>query len=68
MKTIPEGVFKPAASRPEEKGDATTRAARDIMDGEAAARDAKTERLRTARLAKEAMEPVPVVKKTAKKR
>jgi hypothetical protein len=68
MKSIPEGVFKPA-SRPEEKVDATTKAARDIIDGEAAARDAKTERLRTARLAKEAMEPAPVDKrKTAKKK
>jgi len=68
MKPIPEGVFKPAAPRPDEKRDATTRAARVIIDREAAVRQAKTERLRAARLAREATLPPPVVKKAAKKR
>ncbi len=41
-------------SKQEAKADATTRAAREILDGEIARREAKTERLRLARLAKEA--------------
>ncbi len=52
QKMSKETLFKP--SRGEVKGDATTRAAREIIDRERAERDAKTERLRTARLAKEA--------------
>ncbi len=45
-------VFKPTVSQL--KGDATTRAAREIIDAGQAANLAKTERLRAARLAKEA--------------
>jgi hypothetical protein len=45
-------VFKPTVSQL--KGDATTRAAREIIDAGQAANHAKTERLRAARLAKEA--------------
>ncbi len=49
-------LFKPQPSRMEAKGDATTRAARQIMDSEAAAERAKTARLKAARLAREAVE------------
>lgn len=72
MKTMLEpGNFNPTPSRGEAKSDATTRLAREIMDGEANARIAKTERLRAARLAQEVVEPVaaaPVAKKTRAKR
>jgi hypothetical protein len=58
MKDIPAGVFKPKPTSGEAKSDTTTKVARQILDGERAAREAKTERLRLARLAKEAAEPV----------
>lgn len=45
--------IKPAKPTSAEKGDATTRAARDIIERERAARDANTARLRALRLAKE---------------
>jgi hypothetical protein len=46
----------------------TTRAALAILDEEANARDAKTERLRAARLQKEAIEgPAPIKKIPEKK-
>jgi len=51
---IPQGLFKPKPTAIETKQDATTRAARQIIDGEAAVREQKTERLRLARLASEA--------------
>ena len=61
-------LFKPKLSQSELKVDATTRAARAIINEEANARDAKTERLRAARLRKEATEsPVPVKKVPEKK-
>jgi hypothetical protein len=53
------GLFQPKLSASETKGDATTRVAQAITDAETNARDAKTERLRTARLAKEATEGPP---------
>ena len=70
MKPMPDtGLFKPAPSRTEIKGDATTRVARQIIDLEAAARIAKTERLRAARLAQEAEALAPAArKKSARKR
>ncbi|MDX8450953.1 MULTISPECIES: hypothetical protein [Mesorhizobium] len=69
MKHIPEpGLFKPNPSRTEAKGDMTSRVARQIVDLEAAARIAKTERLRAARLAQEAEAPAAVPKKPAQKR
>jgi hypothetical protein len=55
---IPTGVFKPNPSSGERKSDVTTRAAHQILDNERSAREAKTERLRVARLAKEEAEPV----------
>ena len=51
---MPQGIFKPKPTAIETKQDATTRAARQIIDGEAAVREHKTERLRPARLAREA--------------
>lgn len=51
---LPQGMFKPKPTAIETKQDATTRAARQIIDGEAAVREQKTERLRLARLASEA--------------
>ena len=62
-------LFQPKLSASEKKVDATTRAAQAIIDEEANARDAKTERLRTARLQKEAIEgPVPIRKIPEKKK
>jgi hypothetical protein len=55
---VPDGIFKPTPSRIEAKGDVTTTMARKIVEGEIAARVAKTERLRTARLARDATENV----------
>lgn len=69
MKHIPEpGLFKPNPSRTEAKGDATSRVARQIVDLEAAARIAKTERLRAARLAQETEASAAAPKKSAPKR
>jgi hypothetical protein len=63
---IETGIFKPKASQSETKNDVTTRAARDIIHKEAAARIEKTARLRAARQAKEITdEPLPPVKKPA---
>jgi len=52
--TLINSAFQPKSSKQEVKADATTRVARAIIDSEAAARDAKTERLRAVRLAQEA--------------
>lgn len=63
--TPPDGIFKPTTSKAEAKSDVTTKAARSLIDTEAAARNAKTERLRAARKAQEAVEalnPAPVKK------
>lgn len=48
--------FKPSLSKSETKAEATSRAALAIIDQEVADREAKTARLREARLAKEADE------------
>ena len=45
---MPQGIFKPKPTTIETKQDATSRAARQIIDGEAAVREQKTERLRLA--------------------
>lgn len=57
MKKIPDDIFKPKPTTREFRGDTTTSVARQIIEGEKVAREAKTERLRRARLAKEAVEP-----------
>ncbi|MDN5928671.1 MAG: hypothetical protein L0I29_16505 [Hyphomicrobiales bacterium] len=68
-KAIPvDKVFKPKPSQAELRVDATTRAARAIISEEVNARDAKTERLRAARLATEATEAPPIQKISAKKK
>ncbi|MFD1331615.1 hypothetical protein ACFQ4O_06330 [Methylopila musalis] len=54
MTLTKDSLFKP--SKAEAKGDATTRAARAIIDQETARRDAKTERLKAARLARDEAE------------
>ena len=65
---IINAVFQPKSSKQEAKADTTTRIAREIIDGEASAREAKTERLRAARLAKEvAAQPAPETRKTRRK-
>jgi hypothetical protein len=69
MKHIPDpGLFKPTQSRTETKSDMTTKLARQIVDSEATARIAKTERLRAARLAQEPEVLVAAPKKPARKR
>lgn len=66
--TSAAAVFQLKPSRQETKADTTTRAAWEIIDNEAAAREAKTQRLRAARLAREPAEaPAPKTKKKAKK-
>lgn len=46
-------LFKPSKSKSETKADITDKAARSILDAEAAKRREKTEKLRAQRLAKE---------------
>jgi hypothetical protein len=68
MTRPPDGeLFKQAPSRKEFMQDATTKAAMQIIDKETAARLAKTEKLRSARLEKEAAEPPPAARKTRRK-
>lgn len=52
------GAGRPVLPRSEQqkKADATTQAARELIDAERKARDDKTERLRASRLAREARE------------
>jgi len=60
------GALKPA-QKASAKADATTQAARAIIDAELAARIAKTNRLRAARLAQEVEEVVVKPKRRAAK-
>lgn len=65
---IINAVFQPKPSKQEAKADVTTRIAREIIDSEATARETKTERLRAARLAKEAAaKPASGSKRTRRK-
>ncbi|PBB35482.1 hypothetical protein CK218_20890 [Mesorhizobium sp. WSM3879] len=57
-------VFKPKGDA---KSEATTKTARTIIEGEAAARQAKTERLRAARLARGPVETEPKKKPARRK-
>lgn len=66
-RTLANSVFKPTLSRMESKNDATTRTARGIVDTEAAAMAAKTERLRAARLALEASAEKPAAPEKRRK-
>jgi len=67
MKQVPTGLFKPNSTRTEAKADTTDKAARQIIDAEAAKRAAKTEKLRAARLAQEADAPAPAPTKARRK-
>lgn len=69
MKNNIGNVFKPAPSKGETKAERTTEAVRTILKTETKQRNAKTERLRAARLAREAEEtPVaPAAKKPARR-
>lgn len=58
-----DGAFKPSLSKSESKADAVSRIAMSIIEQEATSRDAKTARLKLARLAKEAAERAPVPSK-----
>lgn len=62
-KPVPTGAFNPKLTTTESKSEATTRVARSIVEGEVALREAKTERLRRARLAKEAAVGTPSLAK-----
>ncbi|CAH1670328.1 conserved hypothetical protein [Chelatococcus asaccharovorans] len=58
MRSTPElRSSKLALSRTEARHETTSKAARDILGQEEASRDAKTARLRAARLEQEAREP-----------
>jgi len=58
-----DAVFQPKLNKQEAKADEITRNVRAIMNAESAKRDLKTERLRAARLARDAQMPVAPVKK-----
>lgn len=62
-----DALFRPKPSKQEAKADVTARIARQIMDAETSRRDTKTERLRQARLAKEASQPTIVPTKSKPK-
>lgn len=65
-----DALFRPARSKAESKHDMTDSAARSIIGAEVARREAKTERLRRARLAMEeaaAAEEKPAAKKKPRK-
>jgi hypothetical protein len=64
--SMTSGLFAPLPNRAESKASTTDAAFRSIVSAEAAAREAKTERLRRARLKHEAeTEPAPAPKKRA---
>lgn len=62
-----DNLFKTPRSRAEMKAEATNTEARRIIDTEAASREAKTARLRKARLEKEAQEREEAAAAPAKK-
>lgn len=61
-------LFRPAKSKTESKADATTQAARALIDADRNKRAAKTARLREARLQMEADAPPPAEKPVRKTR
>jgi len=50
---VAAGIFKPTLSKAETRNDLATRVAKGIVEKETAARNAKTERLRKARVARD---------------
>ncbi|WP_309083145.1 hypothetical protein [Chelativorans sp.] len=61
-------LFQPAPTRAQSKADLTNSTARAIIKAETDAREAKTLRLKQARLEMEARRPAPVPAKAAKSR
>lgn len=53
-------LFRPTRTRSETKAESTDRSARAIIEAEAKRRESKTEKLRQARLEREALEVVPL--------
>jgi anti-sigma factor RsiW len=68
MTATKDVFFKPGKVSAREKAETTDHTARAIIDAESVARDKKTERLKQARLAKEADETVQDAPKPAKAR
>lgn len=58
-----DAVFRPKLNKQEAKADEITRNVRAIMNAEVTKRDSKTERLRAARLARDAQMPAAPIKK-----
>ena len=56
-------IFRPKLSKQEVKADEVTRNVRVILDAEVTKRVSKTERLRSARMARDAQTPAAPVKK-----
>lgn len=52
-----DGIFKPNLTKTESKAETVSRIARSMIDQEVAKRDAKTARLREARIARDAALP-----------
>ena len=61
---IPTGVFIQKPTTGEKKSELTNRASQQILDSEKSVREAKTRRLRLARLAKEQAQPAAAPAKT----
>ncbi len=60
-KLTKSSIFKPSSPRAETPIDKTTRAAREILDGEMETRQIKTSRLRKARLEREASPAAKII-------
>lgn len=60
--TTRDGLFKPNLTKTESKAETVSRVARNMIDQEIAKRDAKTARLREARMARDADVPTPPAK------
>lgn len=58
-----DAVFRPRLNKQEAKADEITRNVRAILNAESTKRDTKTERLRAARLARDAQTPSAPAKK-----
>ena len=67
MKIVPDSIQKPRRTAAESKQETTTRVVREILDGEAAKREAKTARLRELRLANEKKQAAMPAVATARK-
>lgn len=61
-KTTHDDLFKPNLTKTESKAETVARVARSLINQETVRRDAKTARLREARLARDAALPLPPAK------